>query len=110
MPEKIANKFKKGPRGSVSAEAFGEYNKKSDFRARVIEKSEDTKAKILNRLNMAFMFQALDEKEKQIVVDAMEEKRAKAGEFVIQQGEEGNNLFVVESGLLSCSKVFPGNA
>lgn len=40
----------------MSAEAFGDYNKKSEFRARVIPKSEDTKQKILNRLNMAFMF------------------------------------------------------
>lgn len=36
LPEKINNKYKKGPRGSVSSEAFGEFNKKSDFKARVI--------------------------------------------------------------------------
>ena len=32
---------------------------------------------------MAFMFQALDEKEKQIVVDAMEEKKAMPGDYII---------------------------
>jgi cAMP-dependent protein kinase regulator len=56
MPEKIENKFKKGPRASVSAEAFGEYNKKGDFKAQVINKTEETKAKIAARLNMTFMF------------------------------------------------------
>ena len=36
---------KKGPRQSVSAEAYGMWNKKSDFKARVIPKPEDTKKK-----------------------------------------------------------------
>jgi hypothetical protein len=34
----------------VSAEAFGAWNKKSDFKPRVVEKTEDTKAKINKRL------------------------------------------------------------
>lgn len=34
---------KKGPRNSVSAEAFGLWNKKENFQARVIEKSEETR-------------------------------------------------------------------
>lgn len=55
------------------------------------------------------MFSALDEKERRIVVDAMEERRAVAGEAIITQGEEGDNLYVVENGVLSCFKLFPGN-
>ena len=39
----------------------------------------------------------------------MDEKRFKAGETVINQGEDGAELFVVESGVLSCSKLFNGN-
>lgn len=38
LPEQI-NK-KRGPRQSVSAEAFGQFNKKQDFKARVVHKSE----------------------------------------------------------------------
>lgn len=68
----------------MSAEAFGAYNKKGDFKPNVVPKSEDTRQKIVSRLNMAFMFQALDEKEKQIVIDAMGERRAKSGEYIIQ--------------------------
>mmetsp|Transcript_27327 Transcript_27327/g.20459 ORF Transcript_27327/g.20459 Transcript_27327/m.20459 type:complete len:310 (+) Transcript_27327:68-997(+) len=109
LPEKINNKYKKGPRGSVSAEAFGVYNKKEDFKAREVAKSADVCEKIVARLNMTFMFQALDESEKDIVVKAMEERRVVPGEFVIKQGEEGDNLYVVESGILSCEKTFPGN-
>ena len=52
---KIENKYRK-PRSSVSAEAFGVYNKKEEFKPIVIPKSEDTKKRIAERLNMSFMF------------------------------------------------------
>jgi hypothetical protein len=38
-----AQLHKKGPRASVSAEAFGIWNKKSDFKPRVVVKSESVK-------------------------------------------------------------------
>ena len=66
------------------------------------------KRRIQVRLQHSFMFQALDEKEMQIVVDAMEEKRYKQGDIVIEQGDDGSELFVVESGSLSCKKLFKG--
>jgi cAMP-dependent protein kinase regulator len=49
---------------------------------------------------------ALDAKEIEVVVDAMEEKHFKEGETVIKQGDEGDNVYVVEEGKLSCSRVF----
>ena len=39
----------------------------------MIDKSKDSIKKIYDKLNASFMFKALDEKEKKIVVDAMEE-------------------------------------
>lgn len=42
--------MKKGPRSSVSAEAFGMWNKKGDFKAKVVPKSQETKDKIMARL------------------------------------------------------------
>jgi cAMP-dependent protein kinase regulator len=74
----------------------------------VVPKSEDTKAKILNRLKQSFLFSSLSEHELQIVVGAMEEKRYTPGQNVINQGEDGFELFVVESGVLSCTKLFSG--
>jgi cAMP-dependent protein kinase regulator len=56
------------------------------------------------------MFSFLDPKEMKIVVDAMKEKIATAGETIIKQGEDGDNLYVVESGTLKCTKLFPGEA
>jgi cAMP-dependent protein kinase regulator len=74
---------KKAPRASVSAEAFGIWNKKSDFKPRVVAKSDSVKQRIQTRLSHSFMFQALNEKEMAIVVDAMEEKKYKEGDIVI---------------------------
>jgi len=38
-------------------------------------------------MNQAFMFNALEDKEREIVIFAMEEKKFKNGEWVIKQGE-----------------------
>ena len=64
----------KYPRASVSAEAYGSWNKPENFVPRVFPKSEDQKSRISDKLNTAFMFQALEENEKNIVIAAMEEK------------------------------------
>ena len=64
----------RGPRASVSSEAYGAFNKKADYKPQVIPKSEDQKARISKRLEQSFMFSALEQKEKKIVIDAMEEK------------------------------------
>lgn len=55
------------------------------------------------------MFSALDDKEKSIVVGAMEELQATANETIIAEGDEGDCLYVVGQGTLSCTKVFKGN-
>jgi cAMP-dependent protein kinase regulator len=84
LPEQIKKANQKGPRSSVSAEAFGHWNKKSDFKPRVVHKSEEVQKKIRARLNQSFMFSALSEEELRIVVDAMEEKRFSAGQTIIE--------------------------
>jgi len=50
------------------------------------------------------MFAALDEKEKEIVINAMEEKAYKEGDVVIKQGDDGDVLYVVDTGNLKCSR------
>lgn len=72
LPAKI-NENKKG-RSSVSAEVYGLYNQKTTYMPKFIKKTHDQKERISKRLGQAFMFQALDEKEKEIVINAMEER------------------------------------
>ena len=95
-------------RQGVSAEVFGTHNKKEDFVPKVIPKLDETKSKLKKRLLQAFMFNALDEKELKIVIDAIEEVHYKSGDDIIVQGDAGDCMFVLESGSLKCSKVFAG--
>ncbi len=75
----------------------------------MVAKSEDTKQRLRTRLMQAFMFNALDDKEFDIVVDAIEERKASPGEVVIKEGDQGDNMYVVEFGTLACTKTFSGN-
>ena len=96
-------------RAGVSAEVFGEHNKKEDFTPPVVPKSEETKEKLRTRLLQAFMFNALEESELKVVVDAIEEVKAEPGNEIITQGDAGDCMYVLESGSLECTKVFkPG--
>lgn len=52
------------------------------------------------------MFSGLEENEIEVVIDAMDEKKAKSGENVITEGEKGDELYVVEEGTLECYKLF----
>lgn len=94
----------RGMRTSVCAEVYGEYNKKEDFEPPVHPKSEDQKSRIFKKLNQNFMFSRLDESEKNIIVMAMQNKEVKEGDMVIEEGDEGNELFVIDSGTLDCTK------
>eukprot|EP00347_Sterkiella_histriomuscorum_P007226 403349777 len=114
-PQK-AKHLSQNMRISVSAEVFGKYHKKESFVPTIIHKSDQIKDKIRNRLKQSFMFSALDENELEVVIDAMDEQRATAGESIIIEGEKGDQLFVVEEGVLDCFKQFflknyePGDA
>ena len=74
----ITNKKEKGVgRTSVSAEVYGKFNKKENFKAKLVPKTAEQKQHIALRLNQAFMFSALDDKEKESVINAMEERKIK---------------------------------
>ena len=96
-------------RAAVSAEVYGEYNKKEDFTPTVIPKTEEVKLRILSRLKQSFMFANLDDKQTDIVIDAMEEKKYEQQDVVIRQGEDGDCLYVVDEGELNCYRKFAGS-
>lgn len=96
----------RGQRSSVSAEVYGMFNKKQDFVPRVIEKNEEQRNRILNKVSQSFLFNSLEENELNTVINAFDEKRFKSGETVINQGEQGDCLYLVEDGNLDCYKTF----
>ena len=55
------------------------------------------------------MFENLDAKQKNIVIDAMEEVKFKKGDTVIKQNDKGNVLYMIGEGVHSCYRVMsPG--
>lgn len=56
------------------------------------------------------MFSALDDEEFKTVVDAIEEVQGAEGDVVIAEGEQGDCMYILESGSLDCTKVFAGNS
>jgi cAMP-dependent protein kinase regulator len=105
MPE-AKKKMSYVPRSAVSAEVYGQFNKKSDFKARNIPKTPEQILRIKTRVIHSFLFGNLEGKDLDIVIGAMEEKRFKAGENVITQGENGDCLYIIEEGNLDCFKKF----
>jgi cAMP-dependent protein kinase regulator len=99
LPKPVQTTKPPQQRTSVSAEAFGVYHKKEDFKPVVIDKTDDVKDKIRQRLNESFLFNTLNEKDQNIVLDAMNEENFKKGDIVITEGADGDVLYVVESGL-----------
>ncbi len=90
----------------MSAEVFGAWNKKRDFTAPRYEKSPQLIEALKKRLEQAFMFSCLNPDELSIVLDAMQNVKKHAGEVIIREGDDGDNLYVVESGVLTCTKIF----
>lgn len=96
----------RGQRSSVSAEVYGVFNKKEDFKPRVIPKTEQQTQRILSKIRQSFLFNSLEENELNSVLGAFEEKKFIAGETVISQGDEGDVLYYIEQGELDCYKTF----
>ncbi|CAD7929900.1 unnamed protein product [Amoebophrya sp. A25] len=95
-------------RQSVSAEAYGAWNKKEAFAVPVHPKTDEQKARLTETLKKSFMFRALDSKDMDAVIGAMEEVTATAGERMVTLGEIGEFLFVIETGALECRKEING--
>ncbi|KAJ1676972.1 hypothetical protein EV182_007145, partial [Spiromyces aspiralis] len=84
-------------RFSVSAESMNP-TKDEHYEKKVIPKTADQRKRIDRSLARNFLFANLDEESYEDIVNAMEEKRVKAGEDVIVQGGFGDFFYIVEHG------------
>lgn len=106
--KKMVNKTDyKNMRTSVSAEVYGDHNKKGNFKTPVHPKTNEQKERIMAKLNVSFLFCNLDQKEKEIIASAMKIIEVAVGTRLIEQGAQGEELFVVDTGKLECYKKFP---
>ena len=106
IEERRQKLIEKGQRAGISAEAFGRFNKKKTYKPRVIEKTESQKENIKNKCLTCFLFKNFDDMEIATIVDACEEKKFKKNDYIIKQGDNGDNLYIIDSGELICEKVF----
>jgi len=104
---KVKPMGKQPPRPSVSAEAMGLFSKKNIYKPVVVQKDKETKDRVTGRLRASFMFRNLDDKDMEIVVNAMKVVKFKENDIIIKQGDEGNDLYLLESGECEWFKVFP---
>jgi len=92
----------RGPRQSVSAEAYGQWNVKKEFVAPVYEKTEEQKARIAKTLEPSFLFSGLEKEEMATVTLAFKERTCQPGDILIQQGADGESMFLLEEGTCDC--------
>ncbi len=93
---------------AISAEVMGTIGKRESYNFKNIPKSEEAEALIRPLIQGSVLFQNVDEKDEQILINAMEEAEFQSGDEVIKEGDKGDELYVVESGVFDCSKVING--
>uniref|UniRef100_A0A8B9HC02 cAMP-dependent protein kinase type I-alpha regulatory subunit n=1 Tax=Astyanax mexicanus TaxID=7994 RepID=A0A8B9HC02_ASTMX len=84
-------------RGAISAEVYTEEDAASYVR-KVIPKDYKTMAALAKAIEKNVLFAHLDDNERSDIFDAMFPVNYIAGETVIQQGDEGDNFYVIDQG------------
>lgn len=105
MPPPPVNR---GPRQSVSAEAYGNWNQVKEFTPPVHAKTTEQAERLQKILSVSFLFSSLEKKDLEIVVKAMIEQKFDEKQRIITEGEDGNHLYVIESGSPVCLKKIDG--
>jgi len=96
-------------RSSVSAEAFGTWNQRQAFQPPVYEKTPEQMQLLSQVLSQSFLMASLDAPDLQIVVAAMKGPcPLEPGVQIIQEGDDGDVLYVVTEGALDCWKTIDG--
>mmetsp|Transcript_76412 Transcript_76412/g.212261 ORF Transcript_76412/g.212261 Transcript_76412/m.212261 type:complete len:377 (+) Transcript_76412:137-1267(+) len=98
----------RGPRQSVSAEAYGAWNPQKVFEPPVHEKTEEQKLRLQRILSECFLFARLEAKDLDIVSLAMQRVEFAASSRIITEGADGEHLFVIEEGSPVCKKLVDG--
>ena len=93
-------------RTGVSAEAYGRFNKKGNFKPVLVKKDANQRDRITEKINQNLLFKNLSQEEQEIIVNAMEELKVRKGDYVIKQGDAGDCFFIVDEGELDCFKTF----
>ncbi|SPQ96369.1 Cyclic nucleotide-binding domain-containing protein [Plasmodiophora brassicae] len=67
-----------------------------------VPKTPVQRASILKSIQGNFLFAGLDHAQREIILDAMYQKAYKDGEYVIRQGQPGDNFYILSKGEAEC--------
>mmetsp|Transcript_92236 Transcript_92236/g.243858 ORF Transcript_92236/g.243858 Transcript_92236/m.243858 type:complete len:315 (+) Transcript_92236:54-998(+) len=96
-------------RSSVSAEAFGAWNKRVTYVPPAYAKTPEQAALLYQVLSSSFLMSSLESHDLQVVVGAMKGPCfLEPVQQIIREGDDGDHLYVVTEGVLDCSKVVDG--
>ncbi|EFX74447.1 hypothetical protein DAPPUDRAFT_108952 [Daphnia pulex] len=95
-PESLANRFNR--RKSVFAESYDPEGDDDEGEKVVHPKSDQQRHRLAEAVKNIFIFRSLDPDQVQDVLDAMFEKTVDSGDYVIRQGDDGDNFYVIDSG------------
>merc|ERR1711936_1493227 len=84
-------------RGAISAEPINEEDAAS-YVKKVVPKDYKTMASLSKAIAKNALFSHLDENERSDIFDAMFPVNALPGEVIIQQGDEGDNFYIIDTG------------
>lgn len=59
-------------------------------------------------INKSILFQALNDDDKIIIMNAMEEVKTTAESNVIKEGDQGDQLYIIAEGDFDCFKILSG--
>lgn len=86
-------------RVSVCAEAYNPDEEEEDTEPRVVyPKTDEQRSRLQEACKDILLFRNLDQEQLSEILDAMFEKVVKVDEHVIDQGDDGDNFYVIERG------------
>lgn len=85
-------------RKSVFAETYDpeEDSDSGEVPPAVHPKSDGQRARLQDAVRSILLFRALDPQQMREVLDAMFEKRVQPDDYIIRQGDDGDNFYVIE--------------
>lgn len=86
-------------RKSVFAEAYNPEDDDDDGHKVVFPKSDEQRQRLADSVKNILLFRSLDKEQMHDVLDAMFEKKVEKGDFIIRQGDDGDNFYVIQNGI-----------
>ncbi|KAI1301794.1 cAMP-dependent protein kinase regulatory subunit [Halotydeus destructor] len=102
----VPNITQRNRRGAVSAETYSEEDA-ATYVKKVVPKDYKTMAALSKAIEKSVLFKYLDTNERGDIFDAMFEVVHAKGDTIIQQGDEGDNFYIIDDGEV---EVFVNNA